>query len=347
MDFRINDCLVGDFHRPYIVAEAGVHHYNSVELAKAHVLAARIAGADAVKWQAYKAERLAAKWAPVYWAEPGGKTQFDVFASRALLSVADYESIAAYSKELGVAFIVTPFDSDSARDINDLGVGAFKIASADITNLPLIQAVAGYGKPVILSTGASTIEEVRLAVEVLKEAGVPISLLHCTLTYPTPLADANIGRVRLLKQEFPSTVIGYSDHTLPQDSELACPISVALGARIIEKHFTLNKFLRGDDHNHAVDEAGLCRLVKNCVDTFEMIKSRGELCDSEMPARTYARRSIVAASDIEAGTVLTDSHIDYKRPGTGLPPSAAASILGKLTRRAIPADTLILLEDIE
>ena len=185
-----------------------------------------------------------------------------------------------------------------------------------------------------------------MAVEVLKGAGVPMSLLHCTLTYPTPLADANIGRVQLLREEFPDIVIGYSDHTLPQDSELACPISVALGARIVEKHFTLNKFLRGDDHNHAVDEAGLCRLVKNCADTFDMIAARRELCESEIPARTYARRSIVAAVDIGAGTVLTESDIDYKRPGTGMPPSEAVNVLGKVTRRAIQADALILPDDI-
>lgn len=346
-NFQIGKRSVGPGERPYVIAEAGVHHYNSLELAKQYTLAARVAGADAIKWQAYTAAKLAARWAPVYWKEEGGKTQFDVFSSRSQFDADQYRELADYSRSLGIDFLCTPFDSDAARELDAVGMPAYKIASADLTNIPLLRAVSKFHKPVLLSTGASALDEVRAAVEVFTDAGVPFALLHCNLSYPTPIADANLGRIRHLSEQFPDAVIGYSDHTRPQDSELACPLSVALGACVIEKHFTLNKLLPGDDHDHAVDAVSLARLVRNCADAFEMSKFRGEISQSEAPARTYARRSIVAACDLEPGTVLMIHHLEYKRPGTGLPPAQAPLVLGRKTRQAIKADDLILAESVE
>jgi N-acetylneuraminate synthase len=344
---RIRNRSIGSGERPYVIAEAGVHHYNSMELARQYTLAARIAGADAIKWQAYTAAKLAARWAPVYWAEKDGTTQFDVFLARSQFSAAQYSELAEYSASIGIDFLCTPFDSEAVRDLNDVGMRAFKIASADLTNLPLLVDVARCGKPVLLSTGASTMAEIQTAVDLLQAESVPYALLHCNLSYPTLLADANLARIQVLAREFPNTVVGYSDHTRPQDSEIACPLSVALGACILEKHFTLNKLLRGDDHDHAVDAAQLARLVKNCVEAAEMCQYRGEMSASEGPARTYARRSIVAACDIATGTVLTHDHLAYKRPGTGIPPGDAPLLLGKMTRRAIVADELLLREMVE
>jgi N-acetylneuraminate synthase len=333
---------------PIVIAEAGVHHFNSVELAKQYILQTRIAGAQAVKFQTYSADRIAAKWAPTYWdAGPGGKTQHDIFASRSRISQRGYEELFAYAKELGILMLSTPFDPDSAALLNDMGMAAYKIASADLTNWPLLQTVASFKKPMVLSTGASTFAEVHKTVEMLRGVGADMALLHCSLSYPTPIKDANLTRIALLQREFPALHIGYSDHTEPQHSLLACPIAVSMGARIIEKHFTLNKLEDDDDHYHAVDAAGLARLARDCKDAYLMTRPAQELTDKEAPARNFARRSIVAAKELPAGKRIEPTDIDFKRPGTGLAPTEVASVVGKTLKRALAHDELVKLEDLE
>lgn len=332
---------ITDEREPFVIAEIGVHHDNSLALAKEYLLQARIAGAQAAKLQTYSARRLATRWAPTYWDDGSGRTQFDVFAERSLFTSDDYRELAAWAAELGIIFLSTPFDPDSARLLADVGVPAFKIASADLTNLPLLRVVASFGRPLLLSTGASTISEIHRTVDLLSGTGCPMALLHCTLTYPTPLADANLRRIAVLREEFPDLVIGYSDHTQPQDSELACPLAVALGARVVEKHFTLNKALPADDHYHAVDQAGLCRLVANCRVAWQQTQHYTEMSESEAAARTYARRSLVAARDVSAGHVLTADDVDAKRPGTGISPLAIDQVIGRRTLRDFAADELI------
>jgi N-acetylneuraminate synthase len=346
-EFRVGDHSIGEDHAPFVIAEAGVHHGNSVELAKEYVTQARIAGAHAIKFQTYRASRLAARWAPTYWVDDAGRSQYDIFAERDRMTAEGYRRIAEHARDVGIVFLSTPFDPDSARLLDELGIPAFKIASADVTNLPLLDAVAALGKPVLLSTGASTLQEIQRAVATVRAHGVSLALLHCTLAYPTPLGQANLQRIGLLRREFPDAVIGYSDHTQPQDSEHACPIAVALGARVVEKHYTLNKALTGDDHYHAVDQAGLVRLVSGCRDAYAMSRGCVEVSESELPARTYARRSIVAALDLPAGHLLGASDIDFKRPGTGLEPRFADRVVGRRVRRAIAADQCIALEDLE
>ena len=344
---QIGPHAIGDAREPFVMAEAGVHHYNSVELAKAYLRRARIAGAHAVKFQTYDAGRLAARWAPAYWAEGTGRTQYEVFAERSLLSKDDYRELFAYAAELGVLLLSTPFDPDAARMLNDLGMPGFKIASADITDLPMLRVIATFGKPIVLSTGASTMDEIRRTVGALRSSGCPLALLHCTLTYPTAIEDANLRRITVLREEFPDLVIGYSDHTQPQDSELACPLAVGLGARIIEKHYTLNKALPEDDHYHAVDQAGLCRLVKNCRDAWRQTWPYAEIAECETAARTNARRSIVAARDLPAGHVIAADDVDAKRPGTGISPVEIDSVTGRRTTRAFEADELIVFDALD
>lgn len=339
--------LIGDDYAPFVIAEAGVHHYNSVELAKQYIQNARLAGAHAIKFQTYKAERIATHWAPTYWEDSGNRTQYDIFAERSLLTPDDYQYLFAYAQDIGIIFLSTPFDPDSAQLLHALGVAAFKIASADITNRPLLRVIAGFGKPVFLSTGASTLDEIQETVDDLLAEHVPVAILHCTLTYPTPLADANLSRIRVLRDRFPDLVVGYSDHTQPQDSILACPLSVTLGARIIEKHYTLNKQLPGDDHYHAVDQSGLIDLVGNCNDAFTMTTTYTEMSESEMAARSYARRSIVAARQLEAGTRLTIDDLDCKRPGTGLSPREIDRVIGQVLNRSVNRDDLIQLSDLD
>jgi len=335
---------VGDSTPPFVVAEAGVHHYNSVELAKQLILEARVAGVDAIKFQTYTAKRIAAKWAPTYWDAPKGQTQFDIFSERSLLTKTDYAVLFRYAQELGLILLSTPFDPDSASLLAEFDMPAYKIASADITYFPLLETIASFKKPMLLSTGAATFEEISKTVEYLRGLGVQFALLHCVLSYPTPVKDANLRRIVELRERFPDCVIGYSDHTQPQDSMLACPLAVGLGARIVEKHFTLNKHLDGDDHYHAVDAIGLRQIVRDCKDAVIMTREGKEMMESEKPARTYARRSIVAARPLKAGTIISMEDIDFKRPGTGISPTVVDTVLGKTLLCDLAADALIQYE---
>ncbi len=332
---------------PYIIAEAGVHHYNSVNLAKEYILAAKVAGADAIKFQTYSAERIATTWAPTYWDDPSGGTQFDIFAERSNLSQADYADMFAYAAEVGITLLSTPFDPDSARLLAEFDMPAYKIASADLTYFPLLEEITSYGKPILLSTGAATYAEIAQSVTYLESLNADFALLHCVLSYPTPVKDANLGRILELQTRFPGRVLGYSDHTQPQDTMIACPTAVAFGARIIEKHFTLNKLLDGDDHYHAVDPAGLKQLVRDCKDAALMTRPSEEMKDSETPARTYARRSIVAIRPLPAGTTITKEDIDFKRPGTGMSPTLIDQVLGQTLLQDLAKDDLIQPEHLQ
>lgn len=340
-EFNIGTTTVGTIHPPYVIAEAGVHHCNSVPLAEEYILSARVAGADAIKFQTYTASRLATHWAPTYWDSEAEKTQHEIFAERDKLTASDYETLFRFAKKVGITLLSTPFDEQAIRMLDVLGMPAFKIASADITNIPLLRTVAECEKPVLLSTGGSTIDEIRAAVDEVASHDVPISILHCSLAYPTDLADANLRRIKWLASEFPDLVVGYSDHTRPGDSTLACPLSVAYGARIVEKHYTLNKMLPGDDHYHAVDQAGLARLVKDCRDVFVMTPEPVEVHDAEKAARTFARRSVVAARPIRKGEKFDVTNLDCKRPGTGLRPAGLDHLLGSDAKRDYELDELI------
>ncbi len=344
---HISGRAIGPGERPYVIAEAGVHHYNSLDLARELVSRAAAAGADAVKFQTYTASRLAARWAPTYWESTAGATQYDIFAERSLLVRDDYAELFTHAARVGITCLSTPFDPDAAEMLAGLGMPAFKIASADITDLPLLRACAAHGRPMLLSTGASTMQEVHRAVDAVRAEGASVGLLHCTLAYPTPLSQANLRRLEMLAIEFPDVVLGYSDHTQPQDSEYACPTSVALGASIVEKHFTLDKSLPGDDHYHAVDPEGLARLVKNCTDVWMMTREPVEIEPAEEAARSYARRSVVAARNLRAHTILQITDVDFKRPGTGIDPSEVASVLGRRLTRDFAEDELIDLDGLE
>lgn len=344
---KIGPYTIAEEAPPFVIAEAGVHHFNSVELAKRYIVEARVAGVQAIKFQTYSADRIAARWAPTYWDAGGGKTQHDIFASRSRISKEGYAELFAFAREVGVMFLSTPFDPDAAELLEGFGMEAYKIASADLTNWPLLETVASFGKPMILSTGASTLAEVEKTVAMLRARKAELALLHCSLSYPTPIKDANLARIGLLQRAFPDLHIGYSDHTEPQHSMLACPITVSMGARILEKHFTLNKLEDDDDHYHAVDAAGLARLVRDCKDAFLMTRPAQELTDKESPARSFARRSIVAARALPAGKRIEHGDIDFKRPGTGLPPTEASVVLGKKLKRALALDELVKLEDLE
>lgn len=337
--------------RPYIIAEIGVNHEGSLDTALRLVSLARDGGADAAKFQTYKAERLASRHSPAYWdvTEEPTTSQYLLFKKHDAFGPREYDTLATYCREIGIDFLSTPFD-DEAVDILDPLMSFFKVASADVTNLPLLRKVAAKCKPVVLSTGASTLAEVEVAVDALENAGCPsVALMHCVLNYPTDRQAAHLGMIEGLRRSFPSHVIGYSDHTVPD--KLMCVLTTAylLGAVILEKHFTHDKTLPGNDHYHAMDVDDLKRFTAQVRDIEILIGTEYDKrpLDSEAPARQHARRSVVVNRAVLAGHILGADDLTCKRPGTGISPLHWDEVLGKRVRHDLDADTVLSWSDLE
>ena len=340
---------IGNRYAPFIIAEAGVHHNCSLEKAFALVDAAVLAGADAIKFQTYKAEKLVTTWAPRYWncgENPG--TQFDTFKKRDKFGFTEYQQIAKYCMDKGIVFLSTPFDEEAVEWLEKLDMPMYKVASADITHFPMLKKIAQTGKPVLLSVGASELYEIQDTIAWLKLHGAQdIALLHCCLSYPTPYEQANLQKISGLRAAFPEMVIGYSDHTIPDDGISVLLGAVALGASIIETHFTLDRLLPEDDHYHAVDQLLLKRFVDGAkILTQALGADEIVVHPCEQAARANARRSIVAKACISAGTIINDQHLDFKRPGTGVSPVMVEDILGKRVIHDVAADGLILFDNV-
>ena len=227
--------------KPYMIAEAGVNHEGSVDLAKRLIEEAAEGGAQAIKFQTYKAATLASKDSPSYWDRSKEPTasQFELFQKYDKFWKSEYEELKKACDEFDIEFMSTPFDVSSADFLNDL-MDVYKISSSDLSNLPFIEYQCSFGKPILLSTGASYLWEVQQAVELIQKSGVPLSLMHCVLNYPTLDENANLGMIRSLQKHFPDYLIGYSDHTLPGQMDV-CVSATLMGAQIIEKHFTHDK----------------------------------------------------------------------------------------------------------
>lgn len=331
--------------RTFIIAEAGVHHNCKLSTAKKLIDAAHESGADAIKFQTYKSGMLVTKWAPKYWQIDDGveeESQFDYFQKRDKFEYKDYQELSRYAGERGIVFCSTPFDRQAVKWLNDLDVPFWKIASADIDNFDLLHWVAQTKKPIILSTGASFFKEISKTVDYLQKKGVKdIALLHCNLAYPTPNHDANLNRIVELKKRYPDCIVGYSDHTIPDEQLFIPSIAVALGAQIIEKHFTLNRTLPEDDHYHSVDPVLLTRMVERFKLVEESIASTSEITDSEIPARKNARRSLVAIEEIAQGTLITMEMLAAKRPGGGIPVDQTNKIIGRRVKSNVQKDQQI------
>lgn len=335
----------------FIIAEAGVHHGCDLRKAKELINAAADAGADTIKFQTYKADTLVTHWAPTYWKQNNGrkyKTQADCFQKRDKFNFEDYQVLNEYAKKKEINFCSTPFDHQSVRWLNDLDIPFMKVASGDLDNYPLLEEIAQTQKPIILSTGASYFKEVNNAVDFLRSKGVKeLALMHCTLSYPTPNGEANLYRIAELKKLFPEITIGYSDHTVPDEDIIIPAIAVALGARIVEKHFTLDRTLPEDDHYHSADTTLLRRMIKHIKLAEEVTAITAEIVDSEMPARKNARRSLVANEVIPEGTVITKDMLIPKRPGGGISPSLFHKTLGRKLRTTMQRDQQILWDYLE
>jgi len=348
----INDIEISETSLPFIIAEAGVNYYeisekrkiSLLEAAKLMIEEAYKAGASAIKFQTYKAEKLASKYSPSYWdrSKETSKSQYELFRRYDKFGENEYEQLAEYAKNIGIIFMSTPFDFYSA-DFLDKLVPVFKIASSDITNIPFLKYIARKKKPIFLSTGASTIKEIREAVHAIESEGnKQIVIMHCILSYPTAYNDANLNMILDIKEKFPEHIVGYSDHTLPDKKMLVLTTAYLLGAKVIEKHFTLDKTLKGNDHYHAMDPIDLKNFVNNINFLKIILGDRiKKPISSELLSRKYARRSIVARVNIHKGEVISKEMVTFKRPGTGISPGELDKVIGKRAKEEINEDKVI------
>lgn len=329
-----------------IIAEAGVNHNGNLELARRMVDEARRAGADYVKFQTAVPELVISSIAPKaeYQKETTGKEQSQLEMCRAIhLPLTDYAGLSDLCREKGIGFMSTPFDLVSIDTLAPLGMDYWKIPSGEITNLPYLRKIASKGGRVILSTGMSTLDEVARAVDILENGGIPradISLLHCNTQYPTPMDDVNLRAMETLRS-LGCGRVGYSDHTVGIEVPVA---AVAMGAQIIEKHFTLDKTMEGPDHRASLDPAEL-RAMVSAIRNIEKAAGSPEkrVSPSERANIEVARKSIVAARDIAAGEIFTEENITVKRPGNGLSPMLWDDVIGQRAARDFSYDSLITL----
>jgi len=329
-------------YRPYIIAEIGVNHEGSMEIAKRLVNEAKEGGADAVKFQSYKAETLASKDSPSYWdtTQEPTTSQYELFKKHDSFWIDEMRELKAYCDEVDIEFMSTPFDIESANFLDEL-MDVYKISSSDITNRPFIEYICEFNKPIILSTGASDLYEIQEAVSWIEKYGNPLALLHCVLNYPTPDINANLGMILDLKVKFPNKIIGYSDHTLPNDMKV-CEMATMLGSVIVEKHFTHNKTLQGNDHYHAMDKKDLKLFRKNLDRAFEILGTfKVEALKDEKLARDNARRSLVAKRDIPKGKIMEKNDLTFKRPAFGISPKFIDEVIGKESLKDIEEDTVL------
>lgn len=327
-----------------IIAEAGVNHNGDLDLAKRLIEVAAEAGADLVKFQTFSADRLATKYASKaeYQNQTTDNSESQLEMLRNLeLTYGMHEKLISHCIKCGVGFFSTGFDIKSIEILVELDTGLFKIPSGEITNLPYLRHIASYNKPVILSTGMSTLDDIEAALNVLITNGTrreQITVLHCNTEYPTPMNDVNLNAMNSIGEKF-DVAIGYSDHT--QGIEVAIA-AVALGATVIEKHFTLDRNLAGPDQSTSLEPDELKLMVKS-IRNIEQALGDGvkRPSQSEIKNISIARKSIVAASDIRKGEIFTDKNLAIKRPGTGISPMRWDEVIGRAAVRDFAADELI------
>ena len=327
-----------------IVAEAGVNHNGDPGLAHQLIDAAADAGADKVKFQTFSADRLVTTTArKAEYQQRGadaGESQHGMLR-RLELSRAMHVELIEHCRARGIEFFSTAFDLESVRMLVELGADCFKIASGEVTNLPYLRLIGSYGKSVMLSTGMCTLGEIEAALSVLEQSGTArerITVLHCTTEYPAPMDEVNLRAMLTIRDAF-GVAVGYSDHTMGIEVALA---AVALGASVIEKHFTLDRSLPGPDHKASLEPAELAALVSGIRNVQRALGSaRKSPTASEAPNKLVARKSLVAARAIRAGDVFTEANVAVKRPGNGISPMCWDEVIGRKAPRDFRADDLI------
>lgn len=330
-----------------IIAEAGVNHNGSIELARQLVDKAVEAGVDIIKFQTFKSEKLVSKSArqAEYQKRNIGKKSDDSQLSmlkKLELSEQDHVELMAYCKQKGIKFFSTAFDMDSIEYLHSLNLGLWKIPSGEVTNYPFLKRIASYNERTILSTGMCDLQDVRAAVDALYNNGLSkenLTLLHCNTEYPTPFEDVNLKAMDALRKEF-GVVVGYSDHTKGIEVPIA---AVALGASVIEKHFTLDRNMEGPDHKASLEPDELKAMVSAIRNIEKAVDGDGtkHVSESERKNITIARKSIVAACDIKAGETFTEQNLTVKRPGNGISPMRWEEVIGTKAIRNFSEDELI------
>lgn len=341
--------------KPYVIAEMGVNFYDTarvlgisaLEAAKMYIDKAAEVGIDCAKFQSYKAGTIASKNSPAYWditKEPT-KTQYELFLKHDSFGEAEYSALCEYTHARGMDFTSTPFDYASADYLEEM-VDFYKISSSDLSNIPFVKYIGAKGKPVYMSVGAAYLSEVDVAIRALKEVGCKdIVVFHCVLSYPTDPKNANLRVIETLQKDFPDVRIGFSDHVAPDDTMMTLTTAYMLGAEVIEKHFTLDKRLPGNDHYHAGDPEDFKKAIANFkwIDTV-LGSPEKTVLDCEIVSRREARRSLVLTRDMKVGEVIKEEDLMAKRPGTGISPEYVGIVVGRKVVRNLEEDTILTWE---
>lgn len=338
--------------KPYVIAEIGVNYYDTakvmgitpLEAARLYIDKVAEAGIDCAKFQSYKAGTIVSKNSPAYWdmtKEPT-KTQYELFLKFDHFGETEYRNLAEYTHSKGIDFTSTPFDYASANYLEDM-VDFYKISSSDLSNLPFIRYIGAKAKPVVISVGAAYLSECDEGVRALKDAGCKdITLLHCVLSYPTDPKNANLRIIDTIKKNFPDCKVGFSDHVAPDDTMMTLAVAYMLGADVIEKHFTLDKTLPGNDHYHAGDPEDFKKAIANFKWIDKVLGSPEKtVLECEQIPRREARRSLVLTRDMIEGEVITEHDVMAKRPGTGISPVYTDIIVGRKVTRNLEEDTIL------
>ena len=336
----------------YLIAEMGVNFYDTakqlnitpLEAAKLYIDKAAEAGIDCAKFQSYKANTIVSKNSPAYWdtTKEATKTQYELFQKFDGFGESEYKELCDYTHSKGMDFTSTPFDYASADYLYDM-VDFYKISSSDLSNIPFIKHIAAKGKPMVVSVGAAYLSEVDEAIRAMKEVGNnDISILHCVLSYPTDPKDANLKIIGTLKEVFPDVKVGFSDHVAPDPTMMTLATAYILGSKIIEKHFTLDKTLTGNDHYHSGDPEDFKKARAN-FDMIDTVLGNPEktVLDCELVPRREARRSLVLTRSMKAGEKITEKDIMPKRPGTGISPKYTDIVLGRAIKQDLEEDTIL------
>ena len=338
--------------KPYVIAEIGVNFYDTakvmnitpLEAAKLYIDKAAEAGIDCAKFQSYKAATIVSKNSPAYWdttKEPT-KTQYELFLKFDHFGESEYRELGDYTHSKGMDFTSTPFDYASADYLEPL-VDFYKISSSDLSNIPFIKYIGAKGKKVILSVGAAYLSEVDEGIRALKEVGCKdIVILHCVLSYPTDPSNVNLKIIETLKRDFPDVGVGFSDHVAPDDTMMTLAAAYMMGAEVIEKHFTLDKTLEGNDHYHAGDPNDFKKAIAN-FKWIDKVLGLGEktVLECEQVPRREARRSLVLTRDMKAGEIIEDKDVMAKRPGTGISPQFTDIVLGRSIKEDLSEDSIL------
>ncbi len=345
-EIKIGDKFVGDGHPCLIIAEAGINHQGDVNIAKKLIDVASFCGADAIKFQKRKIGRILTKQGldmPYDNPNSFGKT-YGEHKYALELSEEEYKDLKKYTEDKNLIFLASAWDEESADFLESIGVAAYKMASADLTNLPLLEHIAKKGKPMIISTGMATMKDVDEALNHVKKWNNQIILLQCTSTYPCNFEEVNLNVIKTFKEKF-GCLVGYSGH---EKGIAVSSVAVALGASVIEKHLTLDRTMKGGDHAASLEPEGLRRIVRD-VRFIEkaMGKYEKELQKSEIPIKEKLAKSLVAKVDIPKGIIITKDMLTTKGPGTGLPPKHFYTVSGKKSATNIPGDSVIKEGDIE